>query len=168
MASGDTGWTIKLRSDVLKTSHLHPERGATGFVDKQYFTPETKDMLRCYTCNKVFDNSFCDVGRCPHCSKAYTRGEFEAMFIEAVYTRMNHGNWTAEVLQLLSKTKEPSMLRPDGRITSLTEGARRIVSFYVAELRKKNKEMAMPAEMYKLRANAFAKELSEPVQPRRL
>lgn len=162
----ETGW-VNWRKPVEKTSHLRPEVAPVGGFDKHYYLPETKLKMRCINCVQLFDNTFCDIGKCPRCNATFTKMQAMDMECEAIYHNVNYSGWTREVLDILAKYKGPHVWRPDGRVMPLNDVVRGVIFRYIAELRKPNKELSMKPDVYAMRCKALGYDLTQ-FQPKKL
>ena len=160
---------IPFKKQVEKEHHLRSEANAYGEHDAHYFFPATDGKLRCFKCNKLFDASILDTKRCPQCLFEISKKDAKDMYIEAVYMKVNYGGWNPELLDLLSTKKEPSMIRPDGHITPLTDAARSIVAYYVQQFRQKTQEdFNTPPEVRRMREKSLSEAINKQWTPRRL
>lgn len=159
---------IPFKRKVAKEHHLRQEGNEFGSHDRFYFTPATDGKIRCFKCNRLFDSSLLDTGKCPNCLYEFTRSEAKDAYVESVYHKVNYGGWNDTLIQELAGTGTPSLVRPDGHVAPLTETAREVVKYYVAKVRQYAKEDNMPSEVYQMRTQALNASLSKPIIPRKL
>ncbi len=159
---------VPFERKVAKEHHLLQDSNAFGTHDRFYFTPATDGRVRCFKCNRLMDNNMMDVGKCPQCLFQFSKAQARDMYIESVYHKVNHQGWSDEIIQLLSKTTEPSMVRPDMRVQPLNDAARKVVEFYVSKMRQYEREDSQGGEVYKMRTNALNADLAKNYVPRRL
>lgn len=160
---------IPFSKKVDKEHHLVQEANAFGTHDRFYFTPATEGRIRCFKCNRLFDSTLLDTGKCPQCLYTFTKAEARDAYIESVYHKVNYGKWNDVIVQALGKLTQPGIVRPDGHVVPLTDSARKVVEYYVAKLRQYTAEdNSTPADVYRMRASAINAELNKPFQPRRV